>query len=134
MTFVDTNVLLDVVTDDPTHADWSISQLEAAALQGPLLINDCVYAELSVGYLDKARLDAFVNSAGLRHEAIPRDALFLAGKAFAVYRRSKGTKLNVLPDFFIGAHAAVLSLPIITRDARRYRTYFPELEVISPTK
>lgn len=132
MIFVDTNVLLDVVTNDDAYAGWSISQLEAAALQGPLLINDCVYAELSVGYQDKEQLDQFIKAAGLRHEPIPRDALFLAGKAFVAYRRGKGTKSNLLPDFFIGAHATVLSLPLISRDIRRYRTYFPDLEVISP--
>ena len=132
MIFVDTNVLLDVVTADETFAEWSIAQLETAALQGDLLINDCVYAELSVGYREKERLDAFIEAAGLRHEMIPRDALFLAGKAFSSYRRSKGTKQNVLPDFFIGAHATVLSLPLLTRDARRYRSYFPTLELICP--
>ncbi|MEL6294696.1 MAG: PIN domain-containing protein [Pseudomonadota bacterium] len=132
MIFVDTNVLLDVVTDDENFAEWSIAQLETAALRGDLLINDSVYAELSVGYREKERLDAFIEAAGLRHEMIPKDALFLAGKAFASYRRSKGTKQNVLPDFFIGAHATVLSVPLLTRDARRYRTYFPNLEVISP--
>ncbi|WP_299615622.1 type II toxin-antitoxin system VapC family toxin [uncultured Tateyamaria sp.] len=132
MIFVDTNVLLDVVTDDETFAEWSISQLEAAALQGDLLINDSVYAELSVGYRKKERLDAFIEAAGLRHEMMPRDALFLAGKAFSSYRRSKGTKQNVLPDFFIGAHATVLSVPLLTRDTRRYRTYFPSLELTCP--
>lgn len=132
MIFVDTNVLLDVVTDDPSYADWSIAQLEAAALQGPLLINDCVYAEVSVGYREKERLDAFVLAAGLHHVPIPRDALFLAGKAFSAYRRANGARTNVLPDFFIGAHAAVLSLPLITRDVRRYRTYFPDLVLIAP--
>jgi len=132
VTFVDTNVLLDVVTDDETFAEWSISQLESAALQGDLLINDSVYAELSVGYREKEWLDAFIEAAGLRHEMMPRDALFLAGKAFSSYRRSKGTKQNVLPDFFIGAHATVLSVPLLTRDARRYRTYFPSLELICP--
>ena len=132
MIFVDTNVLLDVVTDDETFAEWSIAQLESAALQGDLLINDSVYAELSVGYREKERLDAFIEAAGLRHEMMPRDALFLAGKAFSSYRRSKGTKQNVLPDFFIGAHATVLSVPLLTRDGRRYRTYFPSLELICP--
>lgn len=132
MTFVDTNVLLDVVTDDPNFAEWSIAQLEAAALQGPLLINDCVYAELSVGYREKERLDQFILAANLRHESIPRDALFLAGKAFAAYRSAKGAKTNFLPDFFIGAHAAVLSLPLLTRDVGRYRTYFPNLRLVTP--
>ena len=132
MIFVDTNVLLDVVTDDEIFAEWSIAQLESAALKGDLLINDSVYAELSVGYREKERLDAFIEAAGLRHEMMPRDALFLAGKAFSSYRRSKGTKQNVLPDFFIGAHATVLSVPLLTRDARRYRTYFSSLELVCP--
>lgn len=132
MNVVDTNVLLDVVTDDPNFADWSIAQLEAAALQGLLLINDIIYAELSVGYREKERLDAFIHAAGLRLEPMPREALFLAGKAFSAYRRAKGARTNVLPDFFIGAHAAVLSLPLITRDVRRYRTYFPDLVLITP--
>jgi len=130
--FVDTNVLLDVVTGDETFAEWSVSQLESAALKGDILINDSVYAELSVGYREKERLDAFIEVARLRHDMMPRDALFLAGKAFSSYRRSKGTKQNVLPDFFIGAHATVLSVPLLTRDARRYRTYFPSLELICP--
>ncbi len=132
MIFVDTNVLLDVVTDDENFAEWSVSQLESAALKGDILINDSVYAELSVGYREKERLDAFIEAARLRHDMMPRDALFLAGKAFSSYRRFKGTKQNVLPDFFIGAHATVLSVPLLTRDARRYRTYFPSLELICP--
>ena len=132
MIFVDTNVLLDVVTDDENFGEWSVSQLESAALKGDILINDSVYAELSVGYREKERLDAFIEAARLRHDMMPRDALFLAGKAFSSYRRFKGTKQNVLPDFFIGAHATVLSVPLLTRDARRYRTYFPSLELICP--
>ena len=130
MTFVDTNVLLDLVTDDPVHADWSLAQLEAAALRGPLLINSVVYAELSVRYARIEDADAFVSQAGLRREPIPKAALFLAGKAFAAYRRAGGRRTGVLPDFFIGAHAAVSGAPLLTRDRARYRTYFPTVELI----
>ncbi len=132
MTLVDTNVLLDLVTDDPNFADWSIAQLEAASLKGPLLINDVVYAELSVRYDKKEKLDEFVEGVGLKLEAIPTSALFLAGKVFQQYRGAGGTKTGVLPDFFIGAHAAVQELPLLTRDIGRYRTYFPTLTLVTP--
>lgn len=132
MTLVDTNVLLDLVTDDPKWADWSLSQLEAASLDGPLLINDAVYAELAVRYERIEHLEAFVDGAGLEMASIPRAALFLAGKVFTQYRRAGGSRTGVLPDFFIGAHAAVAQLPLLTRDVRRYRTYFPSLELIAP--
>jgi predicted nucleic acid-binding protein len=132
VTLVDTNVLLDLVTDDPKWADWSLSQLEAASLDGPLLINDAVYAELAVRYERIEHLEAFVDGAGLEMASIPRAALFLAGKVFAQYRRAGGSRTGVLPDFFIGAHAAVAQLPLLTRDVRRYRTYFPSLELIAP--
>jgi predicted nucleic acid-binding protein len=110
VTLVDTNVLLDVVTDDPNWADWSIEQLEAAALRGPLLINDVVYAELAVRYERIERLEAFLAEAGLDMAAMPRSALFLAGKVFQKYRKAGGSRAGVLPDFFIAAHAAVNQL------------------------
>ena len=132
MTLVDTNVLLDLVTDDPKWAEWSIAQLEAASLQGPLLINDAVYAELAVRYNRIEDLDAFLDEAGLEIAPIPRAALFLAGKVFTKYRKSGGSRTGVLPDFFIGAHAAVNGLPLLTRDVGRYRTYFPSLKLITP--
>ncbi|QND67285.1 type II toxin-antitoxin system VapC family toxin [Mesorhizobium loti] len=132
MTFVDTNVLLDLVTDDPNWADWSIAQLEAASLDGPLLINDAVYAELAVRYVSIEDLEAFLDAAGLEMAPMPRAALFLAGKVFTQYRRSGGSRTGVLPDFFIGAHAAVARLPLLTRDVGRYRTYFPSLRLIAP--
>jgi predicted nucleic acid-binding protein len=127
VTLIDTNVLLDLVTDDLQWAAWSIAQLEAASLQGPLLINDVVYAELAVRYERIEDLDAFVEQASLEIALMPRPALFLAGKAFSRYRQSKGVLSGVLPDFFIGAHAAVSQLPLLTRDLGRYRTYFPSL-------
>ncbi|UVK43171.1 type II toxin-antitoxin system VapC family toxin [Mesorhizobium sp. AR07] len=132
MTLVDSNVLLDLVTDDPNWADWSVAQLEAASLDGPLLINDAVYAELAVRYISIENLAAFLDAAGLEMAPMPRAALFLAGKVFTQYRRSGGVGAGVLPDFFIGAHAAVGQLPLLTRDVGRYRTYFPSLRLITP--
>ncbi|WP_027039911.1 type II toxin-antitoxin system VapC family toxin [Mesorhizobium ciceri] len=132
MTFVDTNVLLDLVTDDPNWADWSIAQLEAASLEGPLLINDAVYAELAVRYIRIEDLESFLDAAGLEMAPMPRAALFLAGKVLTQYRRSGGSRTGVLPDFFIGAHAAVARLPLLTRDVGRYQTYFPSLRLITP--
>ena len=132
MILVDTNVLLDLVTDDPNWADWSVAQLEAASLRGPLLINDVVYAELAVRYGRIEELEAFVGEAGLEIVPIPRAALFLAGKVFTQYRKSGGSRTGVLPDFFIGAQAAVSQLTLLTRDIGRYRTYFPSLTLIAP--
>jgi predicted nucleic acid-binding protein len=131
VTLVDTNVLLDLVTDDPNWADWSIARLEAASLRGALLINDVVYAELSVRYGRIEYLDAFLDKATLDIAPIPRAALFLAGKVFTKYRKSGGRCAGVLPDFFIGAHAAVSELPLLTRDVGHYRTYFPSLKLIT---
>ena len=132
MTLIDTNVLLDVATDDPVWADWSIRQLDAAAAKGPLVINDVVYAELSVGFERIEDLDALLDEAGVGLEEIPREALFLAGKAFRRYRAAGGARMGVLPDFFIGAHAAVLGLPLLTRDVKRYRTHFPSVVLVAP--
>ena len=132
MILVDTNVLLDLVTDDPIWAPWSVDRLEAAALEGPLLINDVVYAELAVRYAKIERLDEFVAAAGLIQAPIPKAALFLAGKAFTAYRKSGGSRTGVLRDFFIGAHAAVGGFPVLTRDSGRYRSYFPKLTLITP--
>jgi predicted nucleic acid-binding protein len=131
---VDANVLLDVVEDDPTWADWSLRQLEAASLRGPLYINPVIYAELSMAFARIEELEAVIAESGLAVEEIPREALFLAGKVFLRDRqRSRSAvKRNVLPDFFIGAHAAVSGLAILTRDAARYGTYFPTVELISP--
>lgn len=132
MTLVDTNVLLDLVTDDPVWADWSIRQLDAAAMQGRLVINAVVYAELSVRFERVEDLEEVLDEAGITVEDIPRAALFLAGKVFLKYRAAGGSRTGVLPDFFIGAHAAVLGLPLLTRDVQRYRTYFPSLSLIAP--
>lgn len=133
-TLVDTNVLLDLVTDDPAWAEWSIAELEAASLRGPLLINDVVFAELGVRYERIEDLDLFVEQAGLQLIPIPKEALFLAGKVFTRYRKSGGVRTGVLPDFFIGAHAAVSQLPLLTRDVGRYRTYYPTVTLINPKR
>jgi predicted nucleic acid-binding protein len=132
MTLVDTNVLLDLVTDDPVWAAWSIDQLDAARLQGPLVVNDVVYAELAVRYARIEALEIFLYEVEIEIEPIPRAALFLAGKVFAQYRRAGGTKIGVLPDFFIGAHAAVREIPLLTRDIGRYTTYFPSVVLKTP--
>jgi len=134
MTLVDSNVLLDIVTDGQVWADWSQAQLERAALTGPLIINDVVYAEISTRFtsveaVDKTLLDLSVDVA-----PIPRSALFLAGKAYLQYRAGGGVRTGVLADFFIGAHAAVEKLPLLTRDPRRYQSYFPTVAVIAPKK
>ena len=132
MILVDTNVLLDLVTDDPLWAEWSQQQLDLASAQDQLAINDIVYAELSIGYARMEQLDAMIRSAGLVNAAMPRPALFLAGKAFQRYRSAGGRKTGVLPDFFVGAHAVIADAALITRDAARYRTYFPGIMLIVP--
>ena len=123
---------LDVVTNDPTWADWSIRQLDAAPLKGPLAINDVVYAELSVRFASIETLDAVLEQAGIAMESISRASLFLAGKVFLRYREAGGQRTGVLPDFFIGAHAAVAGFSLLTRDAQRYRAYFPTVELVTP--
>lgn len=132
MTIVDTNILLDIVSDDPVWFDWSARALEIASAQSDLVINAVVYAELSSRYSSMENLDEFIQGIGLQITPIPKRALFLADKAFANYRQSGGTKSGVLPDFFIGAHAAVADVPLLTRDKRRFGTYFPTVRLISP--
>jgi predicted nucleic acid-binding protein len=127
-------VLLDVVQDDPQWAGWSQSQLETAALTDRLVINAVIYSELSIAFARIEELELVVNEASLTLETIPREALFLAGKVFLDYRRRKGSKLQVLPDFYIGAHAAVNGYPILTRDVARYRGYFPTVRLIAPER
>lgn len=132
MLIVDTNVLVDVLEDDPQWADWSVRQLRAQSQVHELLINPVIYSELSLTFKSVEAIDAAVSEMGLSLQELPRAALFLAGKAFVKYRREGGHKGNVLADFFIGAHAAVLGCPILTRDARRYKNYFPRVALIVP--
>lgn len=132
MTFIDTNILLDVVTDDLVWADWSQQQLDVAALRDRLAINPVVYAEFSSRFGRIEELDAMLASVEISVADMPRSALFLAGQIFRDYRNRGGPRSSILPDFFIGAHATVLGAPLITRDIQRYRTYFPNLDLIAP--
>jgi predicted nucleic acid-binding protein len=132
MILVDTNVLIDVLEDDPQWAEWSVAQLRAQSKIHELAINAIVYAELSLAFERLEELDDAVMRLGLKLLEIPRPALFLAGRAFLTYRKVGGTRSNVLPDFFIGAHAAVAGVAILTRDARRYANYFPAVKLLLP--
>lgn len=132
MILVDTNVLVDVLEDDPVWADWSISQLRAHSKIHRLAINQIIYSELSLTFSTVEALDQTLDDLGLVMIEIPRPALFLAGKAFVRYRRQGGKKSNVLGDFFIGAHAAVAGYPLLTRDTRCYASYFPSVMLIAP--
>ena len=132
MLLVDTNVVLDVIENDPEWAAWSQAQLDSSALKDILIINPVIYAELSLAFRRIEELERMLAKTGLRVEPLPREALFLAAKVFLQYRRKGGAQTGVLPDFFIGAHAAVLDLPLLTRDTARYETYFPSLKLISP--
>ena len=132
MLLVDTNVLVDVLQDDPQWAEWSIGQLRAQARLHQLAINPVIYAEISLSFSTLEALDEVIDTLGLVVHDIPRPALFLAAKAFARYRQRGGSRQQVLPDFFIGAHAAVQGWPVLTRDASRFRSYFPGLVVLAP--
>ena len=132
MLLVDTNVLVDVLEDDPEWADWSIGQLRAQSKIHRLAINPIIYAELSLTFSTVEALDQALDDLGLTMVELPRPALFIAGKAFVRYRRQGGTKGNVLGDFFIGAHAAVSKYPLLTRDTRRYASYFSSVSLIAP--
>jgi predicted nucleic acid-binding protein len=129
---VDTNVLLDVVLDDRTWSTWSLKALEAANARDTLAVNAIIYSELSIAFARIEELEQVLTEGGLAVEPIPREALFLAGKAFMKYRKRQGVKTNVLPDFFIGAHAAVTDSAILTRDVGRYRAYFPTVRLVTP--
>lgn len=132
MLLVDTNVLIDMVEGDPRWHEWSVRQMRHQSRVHELAINPVIYAELSLAFDSVRALDSIVEGMGLIVQELPRPALFLAGRAFLRYRREGGSKSNVLPDFFIGAHAAVQGWNILTRDARRYRNYFPTVTVVSP--
>jgi len=130
-TFIDSNVLLDLFAEDSPGQEFSRVALELAADQGRLVINPIVYAEISVRFESMEIVDA-VLPLTVEREPIPYDAAFLAGKVYLEYRRRGGTRLSPLPDFFIGAHAAVRGYELLTRDPVRYRSYFPRLKVIAP--
>ena len=131
-TLVDANVILDVVTDDTEWGDWSASMLERAADGGRLAINAIIYAEVAVRFPRIEDLELALPADYFGREAIPWAAAFLSAKCFERYRRAGGARRSPLPDFFIGAHAAVTGMTLLTRDARRYRTYFPKLRILAP--
>lgn len=129
---VDSNVILDVVESDPQWAAWSSKQLADCAEQSILVINPVIYAEVSIGFASIEELDAALPPEYFQYVEMPREAAFLAGKCFLKYRRAGGARRSPLPDFFIGAHAAVARMSLLTRDAARYRSYFPTLNLICP--
>ena len=129
---VDSCVLLDVLTEDPNWFEWSSEALAATADRGLLVINPIIYAEISTGFERIEDVEAVLPESYVFSQAIPREAAFLAGKVFVQYRRRGGTRTTPLPDFLIGAHAAVADMPLVTRDTARFRSYFPSLELIEP--
>ena len=130
---VDSNVILDVYTDDARWADWSESVLNRYCTSHILYINPVIYAEISIGFNRIEELESSLLLSDFKFLQIPKEALFLAGKAFLQYRRRQGNKTSPLPDFFIGAHAAVADLLLMTRDPARMQTYFPTVQLITPT-
>jgi predicted nucleic acid-binding protein len=129
---VDSNVLIDIMTEDPRWFSWASAALERAADSFRLVINPVIYAEVSVRYSRIEELDAALPKAMFDREPVPYEAAFLAGKCFVAYRQRGGSRQSPLPDFFIGAHAAVAGYRLITRDVARYRSYFPKLALIAP--
>lgn len=132
VTLVDSNVLLDIMTEDPTWLDWSSRALARCADRGAMAVNPIIYAEVSIRFDRIEDLEAALPHEHFRRLALPWEAAFLAGKCFKSYRRRRGRKLAPLPDFYIGAHAAVGRMTLLTRDGSRYRTYFPGLEIVCP--
>jgi predicted nucleic acid-binding protein len=129
---IDSNVILDLFLDDPIWADWSEKILSDFSHTSILCINPIIYTEISIGFHQIEALEEAIHRTGLKILDIPKESLFLAGKAFLQYRRNKGIKIHPMPDFYIGAHAAVLNIPLITRDNARFLTYFPNIKLIHP--
>ena len=129
---VDSNVLLDVLTDDPKWSQWSTDALARVAEREILAINPIIYAEVSIGFHRIEELDAALPAASFHRVALPWEAAFLAGKCFLAYRQRGGVRTSPLPDFYIGAHAGIAGMTLLTRDAARYRTYFPKLRLVAP--
>jgi predicted nucleic acid-binding protein len=128
----DSNILIDLFVDDATWSTWSVARLRERSRLGPIYINDVVYAEASTRFAGIDEFEAALRTVEVLRRPTPPAALFLAGKTFLQYRRAGGARTGVLPDFFIGAHATVERIPLLTRDAKRYRHYFPALELIAP--
>lgn len=129
---VDSNVILDVLTEDPQWFEWSAEMLATYADRGYLVINPIIYAEVSIGFNQIEELENALSSEYFRRDPLPYEAAFLAGKSFLEYRRRGGQRRSPLPDFYIGAHTAIAEIPLLTRDVERYRTYFPQIQLITP--
>jgi predicted nucleic acid-binding protein len=129
---IDSNVLIDLMTEDARWYDWSAVAATTAADRFRLVINPIIYAEVSIGYTTIEALDAVLPATLYQREPLPWEAGFLAGKSFLLYRRRGGSRTSPLPDFYIGAHAAIGRLALLTRDAARYRSYFPKVEILAP--
>jgi len=132
-TLVDSSILLDLFEDDPRWGNWSQAALEQESRSGSLFINPMIYAEVSIAFRRIEELEEAIHGCGLKMAEIPKEALFLSGKAFMAYRRTGGSRRSPLPDFFIGAHAAVAGFRLLTRDPRRVRRYFPTVGIVCPT-
>lgn len=132
MTLVDSNVVIDILSGDKNWLNWSADALERCAAEGPLLINEIVFAEISVRSISEEAVRADLERLGIVLESTPVAALYLAAKVFERYRAAGGTRSSLLPDFFLGAHAQIAEQRIVTRDARRYRTHFPRVSLITP--
>ena len=131
-TLVDTNVLIDIAARDPAWLKWSRSQVEQAFKRGSVIINQIIFSEFSMRYETIDEVESLLPEDEFRREGLPWEAAFAASRAFGLYRRQGGPREKVLPDFFIGAHAAIRGYSILTRDTTRYRAYFPDLEIIAP--
>ena len=129
---VDSNVLLDVLTEDPRWSTWSMKALAEQGDREVLAINPIIYAEVSIGFVRIEEVDAALSPSTFHRLALPWEAAFLAGKCFLAYRKRQGVRVSPLPDFYIGAHASVSGMTLLTRDATRYQTYFPKLKLIAP--
>jgi len=129
---VDSCVILDIFEDDVRWVEWSESMLDKYSYSHDLFINSIIYSEISIGFEKIEEVEKAISSCGIKVLQIPKESLFLAGKAFLQYRKRKGSKVLPLPDFFIGAHAAVEKLDLLTRDVSRFKTYFPTVNLISP--
>ncbi|MDX2221492.1 MAG: type II toxin-antitoxin system VapC family toxin [Rhodospirillaceae bacterium] len=124
--------MIDIARRDPVWMRWSLAILEDALSRGDVYVNAIVFAELSISYPSPSKVEEFIGKVGATYVDLPREALFVAARAHQAYRRRGGPRTGVLPDFFIGAHAAVMDWPLLTRDPARYRAYFPTVELIAP--
>lgn len=132
MTLIDSNILIDIWTQDPTWFQWSSHEFSKCLANGEVAINPVINAEISLGFATEPDVEAAIKAAGLTKLPLPFSASFAAGRAFQLYRKRGGTKVSTLPDFFIGAHAEVEKIPLLTRDPSGYRTYFPNIALICP--